>query len=639
MDYQLQSVKDISVEKGRNGVKRIVFGRVGVLMTCLLVQLLLLFIGMTYLARYIYLFFGGYLAFGLLILFFIVNRTMNPGIQLSWAAIVLMFPVFGGLLYLYVEIQPGTHMLKGALDNIDNKLAGILHQDEDVLERLDAKNANTAQLASYIYNEENFPVYKNTGVRYFPSGEAKFAELLRQLKLAEKFIFMEYFIVSMGFMWDSIFEILKAKVAEGVEVRFMYDGMNDLYNVPGNFQDMLRRAGIQCKVFSPVYPIISTHYNNRDHRKIVVIDGRTAFTGGVNIADEYINQKERFGHWKDAAIMVQGDAVRSFTIMFLKMWNVAGKLENVTPYLNFSNDVNHVQRGMNAEGTVPGTVRGRDRTAAGQRKEPGSLERMATADRQGKISGGPKRAATTDSREKESGNPERVTEANVQEKISGGPENGMTVNERKEKKILQTSAAREDVSYEKEETALAENCGFVLPYATNPFHSEHIAKRIYLDILNHAKRYVYIMTPYLVPDYELLQALTYAARRKVDVKLLMPHIPDKKYAFALGHSYYRYLLQAGVHIYEYTPGFVHSKIFVSDDTEAVVGAINLDYRSLYLNFESAVFMYGVPAVLDIKVDFLQTLRKCQLITDFDIRHDKITRKLVGGVLKLFAPLL
>ncbi len=578
MDYQLQSVKDLSVKKGKNGVKRVVFGRVGVLAVCLIVQVFLLFIGMNYLARYIYWFFGGYLAFGLLILFAIVNRTMNPGIQLSWAAIVLIFPVFGGLLYLYVEIQPGTHMLKRALDNIDSRLAGILHQDKEILEQLDARNANAAQLASYVYHEENFPVYRNTGVRYFSGGEAKFAELLNQLALAEKFIFMEYFIVSPGFMWDSIFEILKAKAAEGVEVRFMYDGMNELYNVPGDFQDMLRRAGILCKVFSPVYPVISTHYNNRDHRKITVIDGHTAFTGGVNIADEYINRKERFGHWKDAAIMVQGDAVRSFTIMFLKMWNVAGKPENVEPYLVFSDDVARVHPGMTAAG------------APEKGKKPWET------------------AAAEPEREKESAK-------------ESGPE---------------MAAAR---TPGQRETALAENGGFVLPYATNPFHGEHIAKRIYLDILNHAKHYVYIMTPYLVPDYEMLQALTYAARRKVDVKLLMPHIPDKKYAFALGHSYYRYLLQAGVHIYEYTPGFVHSKVFVSDDTEAVVGAINLDYRSLYLNFESAVFMYGVPAILDIKADFLQTLRRCQMVTDFDIRHDKITRKFVGGALKLLAPLL
>lgn len=596
MENQFQSVKDKSVEKGKNGVKRIVFGRVVILAACLIVQLLLLFVGMNYLARYIYWFFGGYLAFGLIILFLIVNRTMNPGIQLSWAAIVLMFPVFGGLLYLYVEIQPGTHMLKAALDGIDGKLAGILHQDGDVLRQLGARNANTAQLASYIYNEESYPVYRNTGVQYFPSGEAKFAELLHQLGLAEKFIFMEYFIVAQGFMWDSVFEILREKVAEGVEVRFMYDGMNGLYNVPGNFQDMLRKAGIQCKVFSPVYPIISTHYNNRDHRKIVVIDGHTAFTGGVNIADEYINRKERFGHWKDAAIMVQGDAVRSFTIMFLKMWNVAGKLENIEPYLNFSSDVDRVQRGIMTAGA--------GEKAAGQIQEaeqpqPGAKEEAAGQIREAE-------EPSPGAREEDAGQVRKAEEPS--------PETG-------------------------EETALAENRGFVLPYATNPFHSEHIAKRIYLDILNHAKRYVYIMTPYLVPDYELLQTLTYAARRGVDVKLLMPHIPDKKYAFALGHSYYRYLIQAGVHIYEYTPGFVHSKVFVSDDTEAVVGAINLDYRSLYLNFESAVFMYDVPAIFDIKADFLRTLRSCQLITNFDIRHDKISRKLVGGVLKLFAPLL
>ncbi len=623
MNYQFQSVKDRSVKKGKNGVKRIVFGRVGILATCLIVQLLLLFAGMNYLARYIYWFFGGYLAFGLLILFFIVNRTMNPGIQLSWAAIVLMFPVFGGLLYLYVEIQPGTHMLKRALDNIDGRLEGFLWQDEDVLERLDARNANAAQLAAYVYSEENYPVYKNTGVRYFSGGEEKFAELLRQLRLAEKFIFMEYFIVSPGFMWDSIFEILKTKAAEGVEVRFMYDGMNELYNVPGNFQDMLRRSGISCKVFSPVYPVISTHYNNRDHRKIVVIDGRTAFTGGVNIADEYINRKERFGHWKDAAVMVQGDAVRSFTIMFLKMWNVAGKLENVEPYLDFPDGAARGQR------KIPLPDHARDEETF-----------RAVSGRSGKETGDKgRRLSDSERQKKEAGDGETFRAGPGQTGTSEAGETG--TSERDPETGIRDSGARaeETGAGKKEETALVENRGFVLPYATNPFHSEHIAKRIYLDILNHAKRYVYIMTPYLVPDYELLQALTYAARRKVDVKLLMPHIPDKKYAFALGHSYYRYLIQAGVHIYEYTPGFVHSKIFVSDDIEAVVGAINLDYRSLYLNFESAVFLYDVPAVFDIKSDFLQTLKRCQLITDFDIRHDKITRKLVGGVLKLFAPLL
>ena len=571
MDYQLQSVKDLSIEKGKKGVQHIIFGRVGILIVCLVIQLLLLFVGMTYLAQYIYWFFGGYLAFGFLILLIIVNRTMNPGIQLSWAVIVLLFPIFGGLLYLYVEIQPGTHMLKASLADMDDRTAGMLLQDQDVIENLASKSENTAQLASYIYREESFPIYRNTGVKYFPSGEAKFAELLNQLRLAEHFIFMEYFIVHPGYMWDAVFELLKAKVKEGVEVRFLYDGMNELSNVPGKFQDMLRGEGIQCKVFSPVYPIISTHYNNRDHRKIVVIDGHTAFTGGVNIADEYINRKERFGHWKDAAVMVQGDAVSSFTLMFLKMWDVAGKTEDMKPYLTPMKAASHTM----AEDQD--TIQHEDREMSPQEEhETAADDKMSQADDMRNFGG---------------------------------------------------------------QTAIMENQGFVMPFGTNPFHSEHIAKRVYLDILNHAKRYVYIMTPYLVPDYELLQALTYAARRRVDVKIIMPHIPDKKYAFALAHSYYRYLLQAGVRIYEYSPGFVHSKIFVSDDRQAVVGAINLDYRSLYLNFESAVYLYDVPAVYDVKADVLQTLTRCQLMTDYDIRHDKITRKMVGAVLKLIAPLL
>lgn len=562
---QLQSVKEMSIDKGKRGVKRVVFGRTTILIGCLLVQLFLLFIGMNYLAKYIYIFMGGYLAFGVLIALIILNRTTNPAFQLSWTVLVLMFPIFGGLLYLYVEIQPGTHVLRGMLSSVDRETAGILKQDEDVLDAFYQKNESAAQLAAYMYREEAFPVYRNTGVTYFSSGEAKFEELRIQLARAEKFIFLEYFIVHPGYMWDSIHEILKAKVAEGVEVRFIYDGMNELNNLPDDFLKQLRGEGIRCKVFSPVYPVISTHYNNRDHRKIVVIDGRVAFTGGINLADEYINRKERFGHWKDAAVMVQGDAVRSFTLMFLKMWNLGSKPENMALYL---------------------------RPVA----RPEEKKDVSLSDGQG-IKG------------------ENAAERKEAEPVlSQGPD--------------QPSCA-----------ALVGSRGFVLPYAADPFHEERTAERVYLNILNHARRYVHIMTPYLIPDYEMLQALTYAAKRGVDVKLILPHIPDKKYAFALAHSYYKYLMQAGVHIYEYTPGFVHSKVFVSDSVCAVVGGINLDYRSLYLNFESAVFLYDVPAIDDIESDYRRTLVQSQLITDYDIRHDKITRKVSGALLKLMAPLM
>lgn len=525
MENQLQKVKDLSIKKGKNGLLKIVFGRTGILLACLVIQLLVLILGLHYLYQYIYVFFGGHLAFGLLMLVVILNRVDNPAFQVCWAALVLLVPAFGGLLYLYIELQPGTRVLSGRIAEIEEKTRDYLKQEPEVFRDLQQQDPRTAQLASYVYKTEHYPIYRNTCTTYFSSGEAKFEALKQELLAAEKFIFLEYFIVSEGYMWDSIFEILQAKAREGVEVRFLFDGMNELYNLPHNFPEQLRSAGVQCKVFSAVYPVISTHYNNRDHRKIAVIDGHTAFTGGVNLADEYINRKDRFGHWKDAAVMVRGEAVRSFTVMFLKMWDITEKLEDMSVY-------------------------------------------------------------------------------------------------------LQDSPAVEE-----------EAKGFVMPYPSNPFGKERSAERIYIEILNSAQHYVHIMTPYLVPGHEMLQALKYAAKRGVDVKIILPHIPDKKYAFALAHSYYKKLIEAGVKIYEYTPGFVHSKVFVSDNIRAVVGAINLDYRSLYLHFECAAFLYGVPEIRDVEEDIRTTLTKCQLITLFDVRHDKWTRKLAGRFLKLMAPLM
>ena len=528
MNYQLHEISRKSLKKGKNGILKIIFGRTGILLICLLLQCLLLFVGLQILAQYVHWFFGGYLIFGFLIFTLIINRTDNPGFQLSWTALVLLLPVFGGLLYLYVEVQPGTKYMKACLKEIDEKTKGSTPQDKKVLEELAAKEGRVAQLAGYIRKVADYPVYKNTKVTYFPSGEEKFAALVQELSRAKKYIFLEYFIIAEGYMWDTVFKILKAKVEEGVEVRVMYDGMNELSNLPHDFPNLLRGSGIQCKVFSPIYPVISTHYNNRDHRKVVVVDGVTAFTGGVNLADEYINRKERFGHWKDAGIMLQGDAAASFTAMFLKMWGTSGTLDNLSVYL-----------------------------------------------REG-------------------------------EKRKG--------------------------DFSKAE-------GFIMPYATSPFGSERIAERVYIEILNGAKQYVHIMTPYLVPGYELLQALLYASRRGVDVKLLLPHIPDKKYAFALAHTYYAQLIEAGIRIYEYTPGFVHSKVFVSDDRIAVVGAINLDYRSLYLNYECAVMLYEVEEIQKIEDDFVMTLPKCRLITPFEIRHDRFLRVAAGKLLRIVAPLM
>ncbi len=528
MENQLSRVKDMkdrSVDKGRRGIHQVIFGRTGVLLLCLLAELFLLFLMLHYVAQYIYLFFGGHMVFAFLVLLLIINHEEHPAFQLAWASLVLLFPIFGGLLYLYLKLQPGMRILAGKMQEMDKESRNLLPQDSHIMRELDLQSPRAAQLAYYVGCRQGYPLCGNTEVTYFPGGEEMFEELKKQLQDAKHFIFLEYFIISEGYMWDSVQEILEQKVREGVEVRLMYDGMNELNNLPHDFSRKMKNLGIRCKVFSPVYPVISTSYNNRDHRKIAVIDGHTAFTGGVNLADEYINRIERFGHWKDAAIMMHGDAAKSFTVMFLKMWDVSEKPENIAVYLKKSS-------------------------------------------------------------------------------VSCDP------------------------------------CGgFVLPYATNPLAETQTAEHVYLEIINSAVRYVHIMTPYLVPDHELMQALIYAAQRGIDVKLILPHIPDKKYAFALAHSYYKTLVGAGVRIFEYTPGFVHSKVVISDDICGVVGAINLDYRSLYLNFECAAYLYDVPAIRDMEADFKRTLIECQLVTAFDIRHDKITRKLAGHVLKVIAPLM
>ena len=368
-------------------------------------------------------------------------------------------------------------------------------------------------------------MYDRTEVTYFPLGEDKFAELLRQLEAAEHFIYLEYFIIAEGKMWGEVLEILTRKAREGVDVRLMYDGTCEFTLLPHKYLKLLRKLGIRCKVFAPVSPFMSTHYNYRDHRKILVIDGHTAFNGGVNLADEYINRVRRFGHWKDTAVMIKGGAVKSFTLMFLQMWNM-------------------------------------------------------------------------DVREPEF-----------------------------EKSLAYPALPREAAK------------GFVVPYGDWPLDDDKLGERVYMDILNRARRYVHIMTPYLILDGEMETALKFAAERGVEVALILPGIPDKRIPYALAKTHYRSLLASGVKIYEYTPGFVHAKVFCSDGKEAVVGTINLDYRSLYHHFECATYMYGTECIKDIEADFQDMFSKCRQVTPETVRKEKWTTKLAGVLLKAAAPLL
>lgn len=469
-------------------------------------------------------------ALSVIVLVCIINDKTNPYYKLAWVVPVMLIPIFGTFTYIFVKMEWGTHVMNRRILELIDKTSPFIPQNEDTIRELEDFSEEEKNLAAYMKNYAGYPIWKNTYAEYYPLGEDAFASMVRELEQAKEFIFMEYFIIEKGVMLDTILEILERKVGEGVDVRFMYDGMCSLMLVPYSYPKKLAAKGIKCKMFSPIKPVLSTVQNNRDHRKILVIDGHTAFTGGINLADEYINKCEKYGHWKDTAVMLKGEAVSGFTVMFLQNWN--------------------------------------------------------------------------------------ITEAEHEDEY---------------KKYIRT-----------EFPPLPNNpsrAGFVLPYGDSPLDNENVGQTVYLDILNRAKKYVHIMTPYLILDNEMTGALTFAAKRGVEVIIIMPHIPDKQYAYLLARSHYAELISAGVKIYEYTPGFVHAKGFVSDGERAVVGSINLDYRSLFLHFECACYFYGNAVVSQVEDDMQDTLKKCQLITLEDCKRYNVFKRLAGHVLRIFAPLM
>ncbi len=511
------------------GLWKVIFGRTTILVLLMFIQAVILFGGFVILDRQVWIinYIVGFLA--IIILMYIMNVRQNSSFKLMWIIFILVAPVVGVTFYIYTRFQPGTRFISRRVKELIEEERPFLETEPEVKSRIYQGSKAESGLFRYIQEKGNYPVYENACVKYFPLGEDKFKELVYQLERARDFIFLEYFIVERGHMWNTVLEILERKVREGVEVRFMYDGTCTLSLLPKNYYDRMEKLGIKCKVFSPMKPFLATHQNNRDHRKIVVIDGHTAFTGGINLADEYINEKMRFGHWKDTAIMVKGRAVNSFTLMFLQMWNIdASSRENYGRYMYSGNDI----------------------------MDP-----------------------------------------------------------------------------------YTKNGGYIAPYGDSPFDNEEVGEKVYLDILNKAEDYVHIMTPYLILDEEMLNAIIFTAQRGVDVKIILPHIPDKKYAYWLARTYYSELISEGVEIYEYVPGFVHAKVFTSDDEKAVVGTINLDFRSLYLHFECAAYIWRNPVVMDVEADFNVTLKKCKRITLKDCQEYNVLYKILGRALRLVAPLM
>lgn len=512
------------VQKSKRGLLRFIFSRTMLITLLLLFNFALIFFLIFELLQGLPLLFGSMVIFTALMELIILNSREDIKVKLTWSILTAVFPLVGAALYFWIRYDLGNRLIKRRVISSIESSKPFIPKQQEVFEKLQDGDPALRSLARYLNDHAGAPVYDNCAVTYFPLGEDKFREMLVQLEKAEKYIFMEYFIVSEGHMWNSILAILERKAASGVEVRLLYDGMNAFTNLPYSYPNQLQKKGIACKMYAPVRPFVSSHYNNRDHRKILVIDGHTAFTGGINLEDCYINREVRYGHWKDTAVMIQGAAVQSFTLLFLQMWNSTEANKEFAPYLE-----------------VPRT---------------------------------------------------------------------------------QLSAP-----------------GFVIPYGDSPIDQEQVGKMVYLHLLNQAQDYIWIMTPYLILDPELSTALQFAGKRGVDVRLILPHIPDKKTAFALAKNHYPELLEAGVKIFEYTPGFVHAKVVLCDDLHAVVGTINLDYRSLYHHFECAAYLYGVPALSDIHRDFTETEAKSQQITLEDVKKRSLPSRLLGRLLNVFAPLM
>ena len=514
------------LRKGQKGLIHAIFSRFGLVLVLLVLQFGALFSLMRWFSDLLPHYLGGTLLVTAVMMVYLLNQDMNNSVRIPWLVVTALAPVLGVLLFCYTKEDVGHRMLKKRLLELEGQTRSQLPQNKKTGKALDADCPGAASLAQYLRGRGGgFPVYENTQVTYFPSGEAKFAALLPQLESATQYIFLEYFIIDEGLMWGRILEILARKAAQGVDVRVMYDGTCEFSTLPRDYPRRLEALGFRCKVFAPVTPFVSTHYNYRDHRKILVVDGRVGFTGGVNLADEYINHIEKYGRWKDAAVMLEGEGVRTMTALFLQMWSI--------------------------------------------QREPEFAQFLTR--------------------------PLPQTQAN----------------------------------------------GFVIPYGDCPLDGERVGEMVYIDLLNRARRSVHIITPYLILDGELETALRFAAERGVDVHLILPGKPDKWFAYALAKTHYLPLLSSGVKISEWVPGFTHAKVMIMDGQEAVVGTINLDYRSLYHHFENAVWMRGVDCLPRIEADFQDTLAQCRTVepTRQSVWQGKKLLHLVGMVLKFIAPLI
>ncbi len=507
---------------------RFIFSRRFIIAVLALIQLCLVYL---FLTNYLVInptFYYALVVLSVISMIYIVERdNLNPSYKILWILFMIVFPGTGALLYILWGNRRLSKSQQEKLELINKNNEKLSLDDNIILEKLQKQDINLQKQAKYLKNIAKGMLFENTDVRYYKIGEDFFGDYLEDLKNAKKNIFMQYFIIDEGYMWDEILEILTKKAKEGVDVRILYDGFGSLLTLPDGYDDKLKALGIKTEIFSPIkfsfrikdYLIL----NHRDHRKLTIIDNNISYGGGLNIADEYINKITKFGVWKDTAFRLEGEATFGMTNIFLQSWEFVTK---------------------------------------------------------------------------------------------------------------------ETIDYNKfYPSVIKEGSGIIQPYHDTPLDTYNVCENAYLNVINGATDYVYIATPYLIIDNEMVTALTLAAQSGVDVRIVVPGIPDKWYAYYITQSYYKILVENGVKIYEYTPGFLHAKMYVCDDRQAIVGSANMDYRSLYLHYENCVSFYGGEIVGDVKEDFNEMFTESKLVTMKEINETPALKRIYQLFFKILSPLM
>ena len=512
----------------KTSVRKIVTGRIVSVLPVVVLQGLVIYGIARWLAPFATFFYSVLSVLSALFVLFLISNRGEGAYKMLWLLVMFVAPLPGALMYLLYGNKRTGNALEQRLAAIHDSIPIALNDDTQTQEQLTCEDKRIAQTFSYVKKITGFPVLRNDTARYYPVGELLFEQMLAAMKEAKRYIFIEYFIVQEGVMWEAMVDVMEQKVQEGVDIRVLYDDIGSIGTFSARNRASLLKKGIKCEKFNPLI-VLSGALNNRDHRKIMVVDGVVAFSGGINLADEYINEEHPFGHWKDIGFKITGDAIRSYAYMFIEFWN-ASSLNKITETL--------------------------------------------------------------------------VGDDYAKTRVSGEMDSD----------------------------------GYVLPYYDSPNRAEAASNNVFIDLLGQAKDYMWFYTPYLLLGDGLRDAFVRAAQRGVDVRIVMPGIPDKKVVYRMSRSYYRDLLKAGVKIYEYSPGFVHAKACLADDCVGSIGTVNLDYRSLYLHYECNALFYKASILADLKADFEASMKVSRERTLQDEKKGLLYR-IINGTLRIFAPLV